>query len=132
MNCLLLTRSFSAARPHALALTLSRHEARLNRAEVTAVQLNALIRAVLFMRAALKLSQQDHSDCLATSSHSLTVILARPIYRLCSKAGLSLWRRNCDSIKKKLLYSRLLVETSVRIGASSTSATTMRLPLAMS
>jgi hypothetical protein len=39
------------------------------------------------------------------------------------QAVLSLKRRDCDSIKRK---SRLLVEPSVRNGASPTSATTMR------
>jgi hypothetical protein len=42
------------------------------------------------------------------------------------KAVLPLRRRDCDSIKNNSLYSRLLVEPSVRNGASPTSATTMR------
>jgi hypothetical protein len=42
------------------------------------------------------------------------------------KAVLPLRQRDSDSIKKKSLYSCLLVEPSVRNGASSTSATTMR------
>jgi hypothetical protein len=57
----------------------------------------------------------------------IKVISGKPTTRVVEKfkAVLPLRRCDCDSIKKSL-YGRLLVEPSVRHGASPTSATTMR------
>jgi hypothetical protein len=62
---------------------------------------------------------------ICTLSYFDAAVVSRS-YVVHSKAVLPLRRRDCDSIKKKALYSRLLVEPSVPNGASPTSATTIR------
>jgi hypothetical protein len=63
--------------------------------------------------------QQLHLDCTCA-------LWLESQQDLVTKAVFPLRQRDCNSIKKKLLYSRLLIERSVRNGASPTSATTMR------